>query len=140
MELVRWEPFERLNRLGDLLDEAFGLVTTGFAGDWNPPVDILESKDAYLIQADIPGMKLEDLNVEVHERSLMLSGERKRASAEGIEYHHLERPSGKFSRRFYLPENARTDAIQATYRDGVLEICVPKVEKARPRQIEVTVH
>jgi HSP20 family protein len=148
MELVRWEPFEGLNRLhsriNDLFDESFGRarsLPSATAGVWLPPVDILESKDAYLIRAELPGMKKEDFNLEVNDGTLTLSGERKAETlSEGVEYHRSERVNGKFSRSFYLPQTVKQDGIKANYRDGILEIHVPKVEEAKPRQIAISVN
>lgn len=147
MELVRWEPFEGLNRLhnriNDLFEENLGrarALPSATAGVWLPPVDILESKDAYLIRAELPGMKKEDFNLEVNDGTLTLSGERKAESlTEGIEYHRNERVHGRFSRSFYLPQTVKQDGIKATYRDGILEIHVPKAEEAKPRQISINV-
>jgi HSP20 family protein len=148
MDLVRWEPFEGLsriqNRLNDLFDDAFGSARISPAQGptvWFPAVDILESRDSYLIRAELPGMKREDFNLEVHDGSLTLSGERKfEEAADGVEYHRVERTSGKFSRSFYLPQTVQTDAIKATYRDGILEIHVPKAEEAKAKQIAITVN
>jgi HSP20 family protein len=131
-------------RINDLFDDAFGRARSSSAqaaGVWFPAVDILESRDSYLIRAELPGMKREDFNLEVHDGSLMISGERKfEEVANGVEYHRVERPSGKFSRSFYLPQTVKTDAIKATYRDGILEIHVPKAEEAKPTQIAITVN
>ena len=148
MDLVRWEPFEGFSRIqtriNDLFDDAFGRARNSSAqaaGVWFPAVDILESRDSYLIRAELPGMKREDFNLEVHDGSLTLSGERKfEEAADGVEYHRVERTSGKFSRSFYLPQTVQTDAIKATYRDGILEIHVPKAEEAKPKQIAITVN
>jgi HSP20 family protein len=101
----------------------------------------MESKDAYLIRAELPGMKREDIKVEVTGGNLVLSGERKSEKpTEGVEYRHVERVAAKFWRSFSLPETAKQDGIEAIYKDGLLDISVPKVEKAKPRQIEVSVH
>jgi HSP20 family protein len=148
MELVRWDPFDGLNRIqsriNDLFDETFGrsrAYPTSTAGVWFPPVDILESKDSYLIRAELSGMKREDFNLEVHDGSLTLSGERKfEEPAAGVEYHRAERVAGKFSRSFYLPQTVQRDGIKATYRDGILETHVPKAEEAKPRQIAINVN
>jgi HSP20 family protein len=148
MDVVRWEPFEGLNRIqsriNDLFDETFGrsrAYSTAPTGVWFPPVDILESKDSYLIRAELPGMKREDFNLEVHDGSLTLSGERKfEEPANGVEYHRVERVSGKFSRSFYLPQTVKSDEIKATYRDGILEIHVPKADAAKPKQIAINVN
>jgi HSP20 family protein len=86
-------------------------------------------------------MKREDFNLEIHDGSLTLSGERKFDEvANGVEYHRVERASGKFSRSFYLPQTVKTDAIKATYRDGILEIHVPKADEAKPKQIAISVN
>ena len=148
MELVRWEPFEGLsrlhNRINDLFDESFGrarAVPSAAAGVWLPPVDILESHDAYLIRAELPGMKKEEVHLEVNDGTLTVSGERKAETlSDGVEYHRTERVNGKFSRSFYLPQTVKQDGIKATYRDGILEIHVPKAEDAKPRQIAISVN
>lgn len=149
MELVRWEPFEGLNRIqsrmNELFDETFGRARSTQPGTgpgvWFPPVDILESKDSYLIRAELAGMKREDFNLEVQNGSLTLSGERKfEEPANGVEYHRVERLSGKFSRSFYLPQTVKSDGIKATYRDGILEIHVPKADEAKPKQIAIGVN
>lgn len=148
MELVRWEPFEGLNRLhsriNDLFDENVGrarALPSATAGVWSPPVDILESKDAYVIRAELPGMKKEDFNLGVNDGTLTLSGERKAEPvSEGVEYHRNERVNGRFSRSFYLPQTVKQEGIKASYRDGILEIHVPKVEEAKPRQIAISVN
>ena len=148
MELVRWEPFEGLNkiqsRINDLFDDTFGRTRaqqSAATGVWYPPVDILESKDSYLIRAELPGMKKEDLKTEVNDGTLTLSGERKfEEPANGVESHRVERVAGKFSRSFYLPQTVKHDGIKANYRDGILEIHVPKADEAKPRQIAISVN
>jgi HSP20 family protein len=148
MELVRWEPFEGLNRIqsriNELFDDTFGRPRTNHsatAAVWLPPVDILESKEAYLIRAELPGMKKEEFNLEVKDGTLSLSGERKfDEPADGVEYHRVERATGKFVRSFYLPQTVKSDGIKATYRDGILEIHVPKADEAKPKQIAINVN
>jgi HSP20 family protein len=104
-------------------------------------VDILESKDSYLIRAELPGMRNEDLKTEVNDGMLTLSGERKfEEPANGVEYHRVERVAGKFSRSFYLPQTVKQDSIKATYRDGILEVQVPKADEAKPRQIAISLN
>ena len=146
MELVRWEPFESLNKMHARISDLFGdgLSRTWEKPNsamWYPPVDVLESKDAYLIRAELPGMKKEDFHLEVKDGTLTLTGERQSEKAtDGVEYRTVERVNGKFWRSFSLPETVKHDGIQATYKDGILEICVPKAEEAKPRQIEISVH
>ena len=147
MELVRWEPFAALNgvhRMNELFEEAFGRSRPyQVAGNtaWWPAVDILESKDGYLIRAELPGMKREDFNLEVKDGTLTLSGERRfEEAANGVEYHRVERTAGKFSRSFSLPRTVNNSEIKATYRDGILEIHVPKAEEAKAKQIAISVN
>ena len=148
MNLIRWEPFEGLNRIqsriNDLFEETFGrprLPNVPTPGVWYPPVDILESKDSYLFRAELPGMKKEDFNLELNDGTLTVSGERRlEEPKDGVEYHRVERLAGKFSRSFYLPKTVKHDAIKASYRDGILEVCVPKAEEAKPKQISVSVN
>ena len=145
MDLVRWEPFEGLNsiqsRIDDLLEETFGRSRRPQAGVWHPPVDIVESKDSYLIRAELPGMKKEDFNLELKDGTLTLSGERKlEEPANGVEYHRAERLAGKFTRSFFLPQTVKHDGIKATYKDGILEVYVPKAEEAKPTQISVSIN
>ena len=145
MDLVRWEPFTGLNNLhsvfNDLFDGTFDRVPTQRnLAKWHPAVDVLESKDAYLIRAELPGMKREDIKVEVKDGALVLSGETKAEKpAEGVEYRHVERAAAKFWRSVTLPENANEEAIEASYKDGILEIRVAKREEAKPRQIQINV-
>jgi len=148
MDVTKWEPFEGLgriqSRINDLFEESFGrsrLPQAPMSGVWYPPVDILESKDSYLIRAELPGMKKEDIHLELKDGTLTLSGERRfDESANGVEYHRVERVSGRFSRSFYLPQTVKQDGIKATYREGILEVLVPKAEEAKPKQITVTVN
>ena len=148
MELVRWEQVEGVNRIqsriNELVEDTLGRTRVqqgAAAGVWYPPVDILESKDSYIIRAELPGMRNEDLKTEVNEGMLTLSGERKfEEPANGVEYHRVERVAGKFSRSFYLPQTVKQDSIKATYRDGILEIQVPKAEEAKPRQIAISLN
>ena len=144
MELVRWEPFEGLNtiqsRINDLFADGRTRASDSTTGVWYPPVDILESKESYLVRAELPGMKREDLNLEVHDGVLTLSGERKfEQPVDGVEYQRTERVAGQFSRSFYLPQTVKHDGINATYRDGILEIHIAKAEEAKPKQITISV-
>jgi HSP20 family protein len=147
MEPVRWEPFNGLervqSRINEFFDEAFGRTRpyqTTSAGTWYPPVDILESGDAYLVRAELPGMNKEDIHLEYRDGAVTLSGERKfDEPAAGVEYHRAERTAGKFFRSFYLPQTVKYDDMRATYRDGILEIHVPKADEAKPRQIAINV-
>ena len=145
MELVRFEPFARVGNFrglfNDLFDENLGRSPARpSVRQWSPAVDVLESKDAYLIRAELPGMKREDIKVEVKDGNLVLSGETKSEKpVDGVEYRHVERVAAKFWRSFSLPETAKSDGVEASYKDGILEIRVPKAEETKPRQIEINV-
>lgn len=149
MDLVRWERFNGLDRsqsrINEFFDEAFGrsqaYPTSATTSTWYPPVDILESGDAYLIRAEIPGMKKEDINLDFRDGAVTLSGERKYDEpAAGVEYHRTERLAGKFFRSFQLPQTIKQEDIRATYRDGILEIHIPKADEAKSRQIAISVN
>ncbi len=144
MELVRWEPFMDFGNLHSVLNDWFdneGDRAAGQSRAWYPAVDVLEGKDAYVIHAELPGMKREDIHVELKDGTLVLSGERKADTlADGVKYRHAERVAAKFWRSFSLPEMIKQDSIEAAYKDGVLEVKIPKAEEAKPRQIEISVH
>jgi HSP20 family protein len=148
MDLVRWEPFDGLNkmqsRINALFDEVFdranGHLPT-YSHESYPPVDILESRDSYLIRAELPGIKKEEISLEFKESVLTLSGEKKfEEPAEGVTYHRSERASGKFTRSFHLPQAIKQECISATFRDGILEVHVPKADEAKPKQIAISVN
>lgn len=146
MELVRWEPFAGFGSLRSVFNDLFdgndySQWMQPNKSKWYPAMDVLESKDSYLVRAELPGMKKEDIKVEVKDGTLVLSGESKSEKpAEGVEYRHVERVTSKFWRSLSLPETVEQDGIEATYKDGILEIRVPKAEEAKPRQIEISVH
>jgi HSP20 family protein len=144
MVLVRWQPFESRGNINDLFADSYGrprLLQRAPTGGWYPPVDILESKDSYRIRAELPGMKKEDIHLELEDETLTLSGERKfEEPSNGDEYHRVERLAGKFSRSFHVLQAVKHEGINATYRDGILEVVVPKAEEAKPRQITVSLN
>jgi HSP20 family protein len=146
MELTIWRPFAGLenftSQINNLFDETLdrGWSSASSAGTiWTPAVDVLESKDSYLLRAELPGMNKEDFNLEVKNGMLTISGERKlEQPVSNVQYRSVERIAGKFSRSFYLPQTVQQDGIQATYREGILEIYVPKLDHAKARQIRVS--
>ena len=146
MELTIWRPFAGLEsfnfQFNQLSDQTLGRGRSSASSAetvWYPAVDVLESKDSYLLRAELPGMNKEYFNLEVKNGMLTVSGERKvEEPVSGVRYRSVERVAGKFSRSFYLPQTVQQDGIQATYRDGILEIYVPKMEHAKARQITVS--
>lgn len=141
MTLVRWEPWqelENMNRqLSRLLDDS-PLGMAGETGQWMPRVDIRETDDALLVQAELPGISKKDVHLEVKDGVLTLSGERryeKDVKEENI--HRVERAYGRFSRGFSLPSNVDPDKVEASMKDGVLEVRLPKRESAKPKAITI---
>ncbi|MCX7699197.1 MAG: Hsp20/alpha crystallin family protein [Candidatus Goldbacteria bacterium] len=105
-----------------------------------PAVDIVEDKDKYVLKADIPGLKQDDIKVEVDDGVLKIYGERKHEKKEedkDKKYHYYERSYGAFERRFVLPSDSDVDKIDAKYENGVLEIQIPKTESKKPKEIKV---
>jgi HSP20 family protein len=136
MTVVRYEPWGLLNRLHRELDQTFD--TAARDATWSPAVDINEEAGRFVVRADLPGVKPADITVTAEKGVLTLRGERSfdKRDADG-HYTRIERVSGKFVRTFTLPENVATDQITAQFKDGVLELAIPKVAKAEPRKIEV---
>jgi HSP20 family protein len=136
MTVVRYEPWGLLNRLRRDLDQGFETATR--EASFTPPVDIHEEAAQFVVRADLPGVKPADIEITAEKGVLALRGSRnfEQQSDDG-HYSRVERVSGKFVRTFTLPENVQTDAIKAQFKDGVLELTIPKVAKAEPRKIEV---
>jgi HSP20 family protein len=152
MSIVRWDPFRELEEVSDRLNRVFGrsaLAATraadqsqeGFLSfDWAPSVDIVETPEAFEIKAELPEMKKEDVKVSVEDGQLRISGERKQEKEEkGKKFHRVERSYGSFMRSFALPENVDESKLSADYKDGVLNVRIPKADKPKPRSITVKV-
>jgi len=133
-----------LNRLRREIDRLFEdpfsflAPSTSFFEGWTPAVDIREDNDRYVVKAELPGMKTEDIDVSIDDNTLTISGERKQEEEkkEGDTY-RSERYFGRFQRSVTLPARVDANNIEATYKDGVLTVIVPKTEEAKPKQIEV---
>jgi len=122
---------------GDLFSDFFERKAASEEGFW-PRVDIEESAEAYTIKAELPGVEKEELNIEVNNNVLTLSGEkREEKNGEGITIHRKELFAGSFQRSFSLPEQVDTDAISANFRNGVVAITIPKSEKRKVKKIEI---
>lgn len=144
MSLSRWNPFREFEeffnqypRLGKGAGSSQELMT---ATDWAPAVDISETPQAYLIKAELAGVKREDIKVKVEHGQLRLSGERRYEKEDKDDkQHRIERFYGSFSRSFSLPEDADDEHISAGYKDGVLTLTLPKRSEAQPRAREISV-
>ena len=143
MTLVRWSPVRDVLAVRDemsrLLEESFG---RGFGSDgptaWEPVVDIEEQPDTYTVRAELPGMRLEDIKITLKDNQLVIRGEKRREEEKkDSTYHRVERVYGQFERAFRLSRAVQSDKIEATYRDGVLEVSIPKADEAKPREIQV---
>jgi HSP20 family protein len=126
-----------------LFHETFGPVrgdgATGVTGTWEPPVDIYETDDALILQVELPGVSKDAVNVELHEHTLRLSGERTREpSMTGGQYQREEGRYGAFQRTFRLPTSVDEAKVQATYNNGVLVLRLPKRAAATPKGIPIT--
>jgi HSP20 family protein len=148
MALVRWDPFRELEDVSDRLNRIFARPATRTANgketmtvaDWLPSVDISETEGEYQIKAEIPDVKKEDVKVTVEDGVLTIQGERKHEVEEkGKKYHRIERSYGSFVRTFSLPDVIEADKVKAEFKDGVLNLHLPKSEKAKPKSIEVKV-
>ena len=147
MAIVRWEPLREFSTLQNEMNRLFNTVfdTPAPAGNgglrrWLPAMDLVESGDHFVLRADLPGLSEEDVNIEVEDRVLTISGERKaehETSKEG--YHRVERAFGSFSRSLTLTEGVDAEAVTASFDRGVLEIRIPKPEQRKPRKISIGV-
>lgn len=142
MKLVRWDPLQELlamsNRLNRTVNDPYTQRTEDSFGAWAPPVDILERQDHLVIRAEVPGVHKEDMDVRIENGVLTLHGERKEEKDVKEENAHLmERVYGSFTRSFSLPTTVDATKVTATYKDGVLEVTVPKVETAKPKKVEI---
>ena len=132
MAFARWDPIRDLLAIQQRLDR----FAPGPAG-WTPPVDLLETTDAYVVVAELPGVERDDLTISVHDDGrLTLAGMRRERV--GDEYHRIERGHGSFSRTFHLPIPVDGDRITADLRDGVLTVTCPKASEAGGRRVHIT--
>ena len=146
MNITRFEPWSLINLLHQDLDQIagrrFGLAGSDHNGssvaDWVPAVDIVEEKDRYVLRADVPGVKPEDIEVNMENGILSVSGERHQESTEDAQgMRRVERVSGKFYRRFTLPDTADAEEISAKSANGILEVVIPKQPQILARKITV---
>jgi HSP20 family protein len=143
-----WQPFREVeslqNEVNKLFDFSLGrwpVRSMGLMeGAWSPAVDVFESKDNIMVKADIPGMEKKDIDISVHGDTLAIKGEKKEeAESKEKDYVKTERFYGSFNRALTLPSEVDADKVKASYKDGVLEIILPKKEEAKPKQIKVDV-
>ena len=141
MTLVRWNPSRSLVSLPKEIDRFFNDLNLNFEESdtvWTPRVDVSENEKEYEIVAEVPGLKKEDIRIQVEDGTLKILGEKKsEEKTEQKNYHRVERIYGKFERAFRLPEQVKSDEIQAKYENGVLSLSIPKAEPAVAKQITI---
>jgi HSP20 family protein len=151
MALIRWEPVREINTIQSEMNRLFNTLfeSPGQAGNggstsslrrWIPAMDLVETEDDFVLRADLPGLSEGDVNIELEDNVLTISGERKAEHEERKEgYYRVERSSGSFSRSLTLPEGVDPDAVKASFDRGVLEVRVPKPEAKKPRKVAISV-
>jgi HSP20 family protein len=148
MNLIKWDPFRELEDVSSRLNRIFGR-TAGrtesdnemlAVADWMPSVDISETDAAYLIKGEIPGVKKEDVKVTIQDGMLTIQGERKMEKEEkDKKFHRVECSYGSFMRSFRVPDDADESAVKAEFKDGMLNVTLPKSAKSKPKSINVSV-
>jgi HSP20 family protein len=147
MNLVRWDPFRELEEMSTRLNRFLGAPPRrvgeedgAFFADWAPAIDVQETDIEYLMKADLPDVRKEDVKIDVKDRVLTIEGERKQEKEEqGKKFHRIERSYGKFVRRLALPTDVDEQKIAADFKEGVLNVHIPKAASAKPRSISVKV-
>ncbi len=148
MNLLRLDPSRELEEMSERFTRLLGRLPARQEGsketltvaDWSPAVDISEDAKEYVIKAELPEVKKEDVKVTVQDGVLTIQGERKQEKEEkGKKYHRIERTYGTFVRSFTVPDDADDMKVMAEFTDGVLHVHLPKSEKAKPKAIEVKV-
>ncbi|MBI5966667.1 MAG: Hsp20/alpha crystallin family protein [Deltaproteobacteria bacterium] len=148
MALIRWDPFREIASLQERMNRLFSDVRlrTPFGeeeitqGAWIPAVDIYETNDAIVLKAELSGIPKEEIFIEVKDNTLTLKGEKKfEREVKEENYHRVERSYGSFQRAFTLPGTVQQDKVRAKFKDGILEITLPKLEQAKPKQIKIEV-
>jgi HSP20 family protein len=143
-ELSAWPTLDRWSNLRDELNSLFELPFWGglnrqgqlFSG-WSPALDLYQDNDNFVAVVELPGMRKEDIEISLHDGSLIIAGERKGSSSNGEKAERTERYVGSFRRSISLPDPVDANRVSATYRDGILTVTLPKAEEAKPKRIEV---
>lgn len=146
MSLIKYDPFRELKSLQDEMNRLFMTSlprTFGnedlASGGWSPSVDIFESENEIVLEAELPGMKREDFEVSIENNVITLKGERRfEKKEESDNYHRVERSYGSFTRSFSLPRTVSAEETTADFKNGVLRVSLPKKEEAKARKIEIT--
>lgn len=147
MPIIQWNPFHELEDMSNRLNRIFGRSSRSGEGsqelsipDWTPAVDIAEGKNEYHIKVELPEVKKEDVKISLSDGMLHIKGERKLEKEEkDKKFHRIERFYGSFMRSFSVPDNVDEAKLKADYKDGMLNIYLPKSEKAKPKSTEIKI-
>jgi HSP20 family protein len=146
MELTRtdknsWNPFELAQKFDRDWDSFFRTpISSAWTGDFQPRVEIQEEDDAFILSAELAGLKKDDIKVSVDNNRVTLKGERKtEGKKKGKGYHYSEHQYGSFTRTFEFPAEIQGSKVKASFKDGVLEVTLPKSEQAKPKEISIDV-
>ena len=148
MNLVKWNPFRELEDVSNRLNSLFGKLPARTesgadmlaVADWMPTVDISETDAGYLIKAEIPEVKKEDVKVNIQDGMLTISGERHQEKEEkNQKFHRIERAYGSFSRSFRMPDDADESTVNAEFKDGMLNVTLPKSKRAETKSVSVSI-
>ena len=148
MALIRWDPFREMSSLQERMNRLMSDYRTRSPfgeeemaqGAWIPAVDIYETKESIVLNVELPGVTKDDISLEVKDSTLTIKGEKKlEKNVKEENFHRMERTYGSFTRAFTLPSTVQQDKVKAKFRDGILEIMLPKEEEAKPKQIKVDV-
>lgn len=138
MSIMHYDPFSSLKLFEDAVTRMLSEPHSG--RPWSPAVDILETEGELVLKADLPDVRLEDIDIRVENQTLTVKGERRFEKEEKTKgYHRMERSYGTFVRSFAVPPTVESDRVSADYRNGVLTVTLPKKEAAKPRQVKVEV-
>jgi HSP20 family protein len=136
--VLNLEPFQGLRLFEDAITRLMSEPRTG--RPWSPAVDIVETEDSLALKADLPDVKIEDIDIRMENNTLTMRGERKFEKDRNVKgWHRIERSYGEFVRSFQVPSTVDTEKIAADYKNGVLTVTLPKKEAAKPRQVKVEV-
>ena len=146
-EITPWRPFRDLERIKREIDRVWDsffetkpVVKTGEPGEWFPSLDVTETKDDIVVKAEIPGMEAKDIDISLNNDILTIKGEKKQEKEEKQQnYHLVERTYGNFIRMDRLPGEVKSDNINASYKNGVLNISLPKSEEAKKKEVKIKV-
>lgn len=146
MAIIRWQPWKEVDSFKQEMDNMFNNFLGRYSdrdwgsGAWQPSVDLVENDDNFLMTAELPGMKKEDITLNLVNNVLTLKGEKKtERELKEDKYYRLERSAGSFQRSFNLPADVQVDKVTAEFKDGVLKVTLPKKEEVKPKSIPIKV-